>query len=69
MIWAARGLAPIRLRLTGFIIGVAAGSVGAAVYALHCDESAAPLVVVWYTLGVASAGVVGWLTGPRLLRW
>ena len=69
LIWAVRGLAPTRLRLTGAMIGLAAGGAGASVYALHCDESAAPFLAVWYTLGVAAVGALGWLFGPRLLRW
>ena len=69
LVWAVRGLAPTRLRLTGTVVGLAAGGVGAAVYALHCPEAAAPFLAVWYTLGVAAMGLVGWLSGPRLLRW
>ena len=69
LIWAVRGLAPTRLRATGGMIGLAAGGVGAAVYALHCPESTAPFLAVWYTLGVALAGLLGWLTGPHVLRW
>ncbi len=69
LIWAVRGLAPTRLRLTGAVLGLAAGGAGAAVYALHCNEAAAPFLAVWYSLGIAGAGVVGGLAGPRLLRW
>lgn len=69
LVWAVRGLAPTRLRLTGLMIGVAAGGAGAAAYALHCTEAAMPFLAIWYTLGVALAGAVGWLLGPRLLRW
>jgi len=69
LVWAVRGLAPTRLRLAGLMVGLAAGGAGAAAYALHCDEMAAPFLVVWYTLGVAAAGVVGWSLGPRVLRW
>ena len=67
--WAARGLAPTRLRLTGAMIGLAAGGAGVVVYALHCDERAAPFLALWYTLGMLFSGLVGALTGPRLLRW
>lgn len=69
LVWAVRGLAPTRLRLTGAMVGLAAGGIGASVYALHCDESTVPFLAVWYTLGVAGAAAVGWLSGPRLLRW
>ena len=67
--WAVRGLAPTRLALTGLMIGLAAGGAGAAAYALHCDEMSAAFLVVWYTLGVAGAGALGWIAGPRILRW
>lgn len=69
LVWAARGLAPVRLRATGLVIGLAAGGTGASAYALHCTEAAAPFLAVWYTLGVAGAGALGALLGPRLLRW
>ena len=69
LIWAVRGLAPTRLRLTGAVIGLAAGGVGAGVYALHCPEPTAPFLAVWYTLGVMLAGLLGWLAGSRVLRW
>ena len=69
LVWAVRGLAPTRLRLTGAMLGLAAGGAGAAAYALHCDEMAAPFMVIWYSLGIVLSGAVGWLFGPRLLRW
>lgn len=69
LVWAVRGLAPTRLRLAGTMLGLAAGGAGAAVYALHCDESGAPFLAVWYTLGVMGSGLLGTLAGPRLLRW
>ena len=69
LVWAARGLAPTRLRLSGAMVGLAAGGVGAAVYSLHCDEATAAFLAVWYTLGIAGCGLVGMLAGPRVLRW
>ncbi len=69
LIWAVRGLAPTRLRLTGTLLGLVAGGAGAAAYALHCDEASAPFLALWYSLGVAGPALVGWLIGPRLLRW
>lgn len=69
LMWAVRGLAPTRLRLTGLMLGLTAGGTGAAVYALHCPEPTAPFLAIWYTLGVAASGLTGALAGPRLLRW
>jgi hypothetical protein len=46
-----------------------AGAAGAWVYAFHCDESAAPFVAIWYTLGIALVGALGGMLGQWLLRW
>jgi hypothetical protein len=69
LIWAVRGLAPTHLRWAGAMIGLAAGGAGATAYALACDESAAPFLVIWYSLGIAATTAVGALLGPRVLRW
>ena len=69
LIWALRGLAPTRLRLTGGIAGFAAGSIGALAYSLHCPELAAPFIGIWYLLGIAICATLGVWAGPRLLRW
>jgi hypothetical protein len=69
LLWAFRRLAPTRLVQAGFGAGLAAGAASATIYALYCQESAATFVVVWYTLGIVGAGMIGAMTGPRLLRW
>jgi len=69
LFWSLRKLAPTRPILTGAAAGLLAGAAGAFVYAFHCDESAAPFVVMWYTFGIALAGVAGGLLGRFLLRW
>jgi hypothetical protein len=69
VLWTMRRMAPTRLRLAGAAAGLLAGAVGAAVYGLYCEETAAAFVVVWYTLGVAASGAAGALVGPRVLRW
>jgi hypothetical protein len=46
-----------------------AGGAGAAVYALHCPESGAPFVAIWYSMGILLACGLGALLGPRVLRW
>jgi hypothetical protein len=67
--WAVRGLAPTRLVFAGTMVGLAAGGFGAASYAMHCQESAAPFLLIWYGLGVVACGFVGAVLGPRVLRW
>lgn len=69
LIWAVSGQAPTRLAATGAMVGVAAGGVGAAAYALHCTESSLPFLAVWYTVGIGAAALIGGVLGHRLLRW
>lgn len=69
LVWAARRLAPTRLRATGAAIGLASGGVSAALYSLHCPEAGASFVLTWYTLGILIPAALGALLGPRLLRW
>ena len=66
---AMRGLAPTRLRLAGAAGGLAAGSVGALAYSLHCPELAAPFLGIWYVLGILIPTAFGAWAGPRLLHW
>jgi hypothetical protein len=69
LIVGLRRLAPTRLRWTGAASGLLAGGVSATIYGLYCQESTAPFVIVWYSLGIAACTLVGALLGPRLLRW
>jgi hypothetical protein len=69
LFWALRALAPTRLTLAGAVAGVLAGAAGTFIYAFHCTESAAPFVVIWYTLGIVAVGVAGASLGRFLLRW
>jgi len=69
LLWAMRKLAPTRLILAGASAGLLAGAAGTWVYAFHCDESAAPFMAIWYTLGIAAAGLLGAATGRWALRW
>lgn len=64
-----RRLAPTRLRAAGFAAGCVSGASGAVVYALYCNESAAPFVLVWYSVGMLLPALFGAVLGPRLLRW
>jgi len=67
--WCLKDLAPTRLALAGASSGLLSGALSALVYALHCPESAAPFLGVWYVLGIAIPTLAGALLGPRILRW
>jgi hypothetical protein len=66
---AMRTLAPTRLALAGAAAGLVAGTLAAVVYALHCDETTAAFLGLWYVIGMAIPVAAGALLGPRLLRW
>ena len=38
-------------------------------YALSCTELSPAFVAIWYSLGIALAGALGAVLGPRILRW
>lgn len=64
-----RRLAPTRPAIAGLLAGLASGGLAAALYSLHCPEWAASFVATWYALGVFASGMLGAVTGMRLLRW
>jgi len=67
-VWAVRGLAPTRLWFAGLAAGGCAGAIGAAIYAVACNETSAPFLAIWYTLGIIVVAAIGALGSP-LLRW
>jgi hypothetical protein len=69
VIWAFRRLAPTNLALTGFLAGLTSGGAAAVVYALYCPETTASFLASWYTLGILTAGLIGYAVGPRFLKW
>jgi hypothetical protein len=68
-LWAMRALAPTRLRLAGAAAGLTAGAFSAFVYSISCDEHAMPFVFIWYGGAIAVMALLGFLLGPRVLRW
>jgi hypothetical protein len=68
-LWAAKQLAPTRLRLTGAACGLFAGAIGALGYAFACTEAALTFIAIWYTLGITLSAVLGAILGPKFLRW
>lgn len=68
-LWFMKGLAPTQTVLAGANAGLFAGAMATLIYALHCPESAAPFVAIWYVLGISIPTIVGAIFGPRVLRW
>ena len=69
LLLALRQLAPTRLPLAGAAAGLAAGAVAATIYGFHGPETAAPFILVWYSLGIVLAAGLGSLVGRFALRW
>lgn len=69
MLWAVRGMAPVRPRITGAAVGLLAGATATVAYCLHCPEMSPAFWSTWYLLGMAIPATVGALIGPRVLRW
>jgi hypothetical protein len=69
MLWAVRGMAPVRLRLAGAAVGLLAGATATVAYCLHCPEMEPPFWTTWYLLGMLIPAALGALIGPRALRW
>jgi hypothetical protein len=68
-LWAMREAAPTRLKLTGAVVGLFSGAMGAAVYCFHCPELEAPFISIWYLLGMLIPTAIGALCGEKFLRW
>lgn len=68
-LWAMKGLAPTRLPAAGAVSGFLAGAAGALVYSFYCPEMGAPFIGIWYLLGMLIPALVGFMLGPKLLRW
>jgi hypothetical protein len=69
LVWAVRRAAPTDLARTGALVGMVAGCLSAAGYALHCVDDSVPFVALWYGGTIALCTFAGWTLGPRLLRW
>ncbi len=68
-IMATRWLAPTRLRTAGLVAGLFGGGVAMAAYAPFCPEHGMAYLAVFYCLPILAMAAIGWLAGPRLLRW
>lgn len=69
ILWSMRRFAPANPLYAGAAAGLLAGGLAATIYGLYCQETAAPFVAIWYSLGIALSGGLGAIAGSRILRW
>ncbi len=67
-LWLRSG-APTALGRAGWLVGIAAGSLGTFSYSLHCPSESIFYIGIFYTLAVAASALLGRLIVPRLIRW
>ncbi len=61
--------APVAPERAGLMLGLAAGSLGALAYNIHCPMGDMIYIGLWYGTAVAGAALAGRLIVPRLIRW
>jgi hypothetical protein len=69
LLLALRRGAPTRPGFAGAIAGLAAGGIGAALYALTCPNDSALYVATWYSVAICTVTAASGFVGSRLLRW
>ncbi len=66
--WLRRG-APVSLQRSGWLTGLAAGSLGTVAYGITCELDTFAHVGLWHVVPVAIAAVIGRLAVPPMIRW
>lgn len=61
--------APVSLERSGWLTGLAAGSLGALAYSITCPLDTVVHVGLWHTVPVLVWAVIGRVAVPRLIRW
>lgn len=61
--------APVSLERSGWLVGLAAGSLGALSYNITCPLDTIAHVGIWHTMPVLIWAVAGRLVVPSLIRW
>jgi len=67
-LWLQRG-APTNPYRSGWLVGLASGSLGTFAYSLHCPSTSIYYIGLFYALAVGLCAIVGRLVVPRLIRW
>lgn len=66
--WLSRG-APVRVELASWLVGFAAGSVGAVAVALTCPDASVGHAGIWHSAIILVSGGLTRVLLPRYLRW
>ena len=69
MIWWLRKGASVHPRRSGWLTGLAAGSLGSFAYSLACPSSSMHFTAIWSSISIMVFALIGRLVAPRLLRW
>jgi hypothetical protein len=69
LLLALRRAAPANPGLAGTVIGLAAGGVGAILYALTCPDDSPLFVATWYSTAIATVSGACFFAGRRWLTW
>lgn len=68
VLWLRRG-APVSIERSGWLVGLAAGSLGTIAYGITCPINDFAHVALWHVAPVPIAAVFGRLVVPPLIRW
>ncbi|TDQ80602.1 hypothetical protein A8950_3137 [Dongia mobilis] len=68
-LWSLSRGAPQSPTAAGIVAGLAAGGIGALLYAAHCDNDSPFYLALWYLGGISIVTLLGGLIGHRYLRW
>lgn len=69
LILVLRRAAPARTGLAGAVVGLAAGGIGAILYALTCPDDSPSFVAAWYSFAIIIVTGACSMAGRRWLRW
>lgn len=69
MVLALRKGAPVSPPRAGWLVGVAAGGLGALAYNFHCPFDSLTYIGLYYTVAVGVCAGLGRLIVPGLIRW
>ena len=61
--------APVSLERSGWLTGLAAGTLGSVAYGLTCPLDSIAHIGIWHVVPVAAWAIVGRLAVPPLIRW